>query len=231
MRFVVRFTAAGFAIPLALLTGFLPALAWTQLDNAYDTGGTTSCGGSTTYACLYWQEPNYTAINVNAYLDSSLTIGGYSMGTATTTAFSNWNAILTAWSPNFYACYTGGCGSVAYSGAYLDCGVYGGTSFSRGSVGTDSRNGEYYKFILSATVVYNNSGAINWNSNLDYTHISACDDNADGRKVAAHETGHVLGLGHTGYTAVMHQGPENFYTPQQNDINGLNSIYPGNPPS
>jgi len=53
---------------------------------------------------------------------------------------------------------------------------------------------------------------------------------ADGRKVAGHETGHVSSMGHTSYTALMHQGPENFYLLQSNDVAGLQAIYPGNYP-
>jgi len=54
---------------------------------------------------------------------------------------------------------------------------------------------------------------------------------ADGRKVATHETGHLMSLGHTSYTAEMHQGPGNFYSLQSNDIQGLQAIYTGTQPS
>lgn len=48
---------------------------------------------------------------------------------------------------------------------------------------------------------------------------------ADSRYVVTHEFGHLEGLGHTSYAAVMHQGGERFWAPQTNDIQGLQAIY------
>jgi hypothetical protein len=72
--------------------------------------------------------------------------------------------------------------------------------------------------VTGALLVFSTS--VTWNHTLTYdTYI------ADSRKVATHELGHVEALGHTGFTAIMHQGAEPFYTPQTNDIQGLKAIY------
>jgi hypothetical protein len=49
------------------------------------------------------------------------------------------------------------------------------------------------------------------------------------QKVAAHETGHGLGLAHTtasGVTSIMFQGDLGYNTPQSYDISNINTLYP-----
>jgi len=73
--------------------------------------------------------------------------------------------------------------------------------------------------VIASSNVYFNSNVI-WNHSYTYD----CGD-ADSRNVATHELGHVNALGHTSYNAVMKQGGETFWTPQSNDILGLQAIY------
>lgn len=209
------------------------ALAWSQLKNDFDTGGSGYCGGSSTYPCLFWQEANYTSTTVYSYFDPSIDQGyQYSFTTATNRAFSDFNA-APAYNPYTYQCSTIGCENNIYAGAdWGGCGAWAGTSFN--SLGSIQYNGAvgYYQFIRSAYVYYNIDTNIAWNNNLTYMYDgSRCVQAADGRKVATHETGHVFSLGHTAYTAVMHQGPEPFYSLQSNDIAGLQAIYTGTSPA
>jgi predicted SprT family Zn-dependent metalloprotease len=70
------------------------------------------------------------------------------------------------------------------------------------------------------------SGLVEFNSYVTWNHsyTYAC-GRADSRKVVTHELGHLQSLGHTNYTAIMHQGAESFWTPQTNDKQGLQAIY------
>jgi predicted Zn-dependent protease len=68
---------------------------------------------------------------------------------------------------------------------------------------------------------------ISWDSSNLYGKLEA-----DGIKVATHEAGHLLGLGHTGHSpAIMRQGQVSYESAQPDDFNGLWSIYPGYYPS
>jgi len=213
----------------------MPAFAWTWEFNSWsDSGsGSTACGLSSGQPCILWQEPHYTAVSINAYLDPSLNRGYYDFHPSVTNAFSNVNAVRN-WGPNYYACYSPGCGPMSYSTAYMPCGVYGSTSYGlAGSEYTTVNGIGWYAFIRSTSVNFNLNTSFNNNFNFSVG-PGQCNYNADGRKVAMHETGHTQGLGHaTGRygTAVMQQGAINVYTLQQDDINGLYGIYPGNQPS
>lgn len=202
-----------------------PALAWSQLLNDFDIGGNANCGWAQNKPCLYWNEPAYTSITNYAYLDPSLNQGSYDFTGPVNAAFSDFNN-APAYNPYTYSCGSPGCGSMTYNSGYLGCLVYGGTFPSHGASQYSSRLGGWYAFFSSPVITFNNGWMASWNSSLTWSNNS-CSFQADGRKVATHETGHAQGLGHTSYTAVMHQGPENFYTLQTNDCQGLQAIYPG----
>ncbi|WP_371876287.1 matrixin family metalloprotease, partial [Dictyobacter vulcani] len=62
--------------------------------------------------------------------------------------------------------------------------------------------------------LFNSSNEISWNNSLIFSATQA-----DGRKVATHETGHMEGLGHTAHDpAVMRQGGVSYYALQTDDI-------------
>jgi hypothetical protein len=222
------------AIGVMLLISSTPALAWSQLLNNYDQGGSGYCGGSSTYPCLFWQEPHSTSITIYSYFDPRVDDDNYSFTTAINRAFGDFNA-APAYNPYTYQCVNRvGCGTNAYYGSTtaFNCGELAFTTFPiLGAIEHNTSVG-YYQFIREANVTFNTSSLAHWNNSLSWSfNPTTCAFNADGRKVATHETGHLMALGHTGYTAVMHQGPENFYALQTNDLQGLENIYTGSSPS
>jgi Matrixin len=216
----------------AILANPMPVLAWSQLDNDYDQGGSGYCGGSTTYPCFFWQEAHNTSITLYSYFDPSVDNDSYSFTTAINRAFGDFNA-APAYNPYTYQCVNRvGCGTNAYFGASLGCLVYGQTTFPILGAIEHSTSVGYYRFIREAYVYFNTSSAAHWNNSVYWAYNGiTCVFNADGRKVSTHETGHLMALGHTGYVAVMHQGPESYYALQINDIQGLEAIYSGSSPS
>ncbi|MEO6890871.1 MAG: matrixin family metalloprotease [Ktedonobacteraceae bacterium] len=224
---VVSFSLA-VTVAFALLgLAFSPAYAWTHQINNWDNNPNDFlCGTSSDHPCLYWVQPSNTSITLQAYLDSSLTIapGNYNFTVAIQRAFGDWNA-QPAWNP-----YLNSCGSsiscedrsnVAYTMADLGANVYGVTYTYYGPSQWNSRNRFWYAAITLAEV--NFSSRITWNNNLQFSGTTA-----DGRKVSTHETGHVLGLGHTGHSpAIMRQGAVTYFSVQADDLSGLKSIYPG----
>ncbi len=71
---------------------------------------------------------------------------------------------------------------------------------------------------------------------MQYSDDGHCNVSADAKKVTAHETGHVIGLGHTWktnpdgspYPSIMHEGAVPWNTLQSDDIAAVQGIYPGN---
>lgn len=219
-RMLLRVAASALAICIAVLSA-QTALAWTQELNNYPSSP-TGCGGSSSFPCLYWPEPNHVSATLYASYASLGSVGpnNYDFTTPVNNALGYWNNVQGAFNPYIYSCNhfqcqdvihysTADIGSMDWAETYV--GDYGSVQYA---------NGQYYAILNTATVTFNTE--VSWNNNLQYGPLQA-----DGRKVATHETGHVEGLGHTGYTAIMHQGAESFYTPQANDINGIQTIYTG----
>lgn len=147
---------------------------------------------------------------------------GYNFNTAVTRAISDFNN-APAFNPYLTACYNAQCGATtSYSIADLGYAVYGMTPYGfYGS--TQYASGQYYAIMTGNYTEFNTSAWITWNNSLTFS-----DTKADGRKVATHETGHFMGLGHTGHNpAVMRQGAVTYYALQTDDINGLASFYTG----
>jgi hypothetical protein len=159
-----------------------------------------------------------------AYFDPSLAnVGGYNFDTAVQRALNDFNAV-PAFNPYVNSCYNAQCGAAtSYAIGDLGFGIYGKTPY--GYLGsTQYSSGQYYAIMTGNTTLFNSNEWISWNNTLTWG-----PEQADGREVATHETGHFEGLGHTGHSpAVMQQGiAPNYYALQPDDINGLESIYTG----
>lgn len=231
-----------FFVSLALLLAVAPlalaaqAYAWTIEVNEFDTGGTVYCGTKSSEPCLFWQEPHRTVITLNAYLDPSLNLGYYDFHPVLqNTIFPNFNA-APAYNPNFVACTTPNCGPIAYfADLVFPCGVLAATFQASNAAWYDSSRGEWNAYLATygdaQETDFNNF--VTWNNTFNYSAQCAGPNqwtNADGRKVAGHETGHETDLGHTGHVGIMHQGAENFYLLQADDIAGLKWSYSGTYP-
>ncbi len=201
------------------------AFGWTHTVNHFDQNPNDfTCGYADTVPCLYWPEPNHVSAMLNALYDPSLTNIGpahYNFFNGTlSNSLGYWNAVQGAFNPIISNCnFTGCVDPVHYTSADLGSFVWATTDISDfGAV--QFTNGQYYAILNSTTTTFNTE--VSWNNSLQYNQLQA-----DARKVATHETGHVEALGHTGHVAVMHTGAENFYTPQADDINAMQSIYTG----
>lgn len=200
-----------------------PTYAWTHALNHWDSNHSDFlCGTSSDFPCLYWAQPSNTSITLHAFLDPSLqnAPGSYDFTVAITRAFNDWNS-QAAWNPVLAQCNT--ClDSVFYTMGTLGFGIYGETDLSDyGTVQFNSADNFWYAPFLEVHVQF--SSAVTWNNSLQFS-----DTTADGRTVSTHETGHLLGLGHTGHSpAIMQNGAINFFSVQADDLNGLQNIYPG----
>jgi len=231
MKTLVWHSATVAALTIALLLASITgASGYTQIMNNFDSGGNTTCGFDSTHPCIFWDEPANTSITVYQRLDSTLNQGSYDFTTPVENAFVDFNNVA-AYNPFFNYCFTTSCGSGVFASGSLGCLVYGSTSWNKGSSTYSAKLAGYYAFFTSTAVTFNNNSVASWNNTLTWSsNAMTCAFQADGRKVATHETGHTQSLGHTSHTAVMHQGPENFYTLQSDDIAGLQVIYPGTLP-
>lgn len=209
-----------------MLISTQPALAWTHLVNAYDSGLSYVCGFSTGLPCLYWPEPNHVSSTVYAYLDPSISnVGGYNFNPAVTRAFGDFNNNVPAFNPYMYQCSGSACANaqVTYHIADLGYGVCGQTDNDYGSV--QHASGQYYAILTGGDVMFNTPTWTSYNNTLTFT-----DGQCDGRATATHETGHVEGLGHTGHSpAIMRTDGTGmtYYSLQQDDIDGLVAFYTG----
>ena len=148
---------------------------------------------------------------------------GYNFNTAVQRALDDFNNNVPAFNPWVYSCYNAQCGAAtSYAIGNLGYGVYSYTPYGyMGSIQHSS--GQYYAIMTGNGTLFNSSTWISWNNTLMFS-----DTQADGRKVATHETGHFEGLGHTGHIpAVMHQGKVTYFALQPDDVNGLVSFYTG----
>ncbi len=223
------------------------AHAYTHYLNNFDSNPNDFlCGKSQTSPCLAWFQPYHQSITLSAYFDPALhtaisLFGGYyDFTVAIDQAFTDWNS-QPAWNPYLVSCGSStSCeanANVSYSMADLgqfvwgytdDIDFYGTVSCFNTPASTTTCNGSpgyWYAAFYYVPVYFNTE--MSWDSSNQYGKM-----NADGIKVATHETGHLLGLGHTGHSpAIMRQGQVSYESVQADDFNGLWSIYPGYYPS
>jgi hypothetical protein len=238
-------------LALTVCSVFLyPASAWTHENNNFDNNSTQyQCGGSRQFPCLYWQQPHNTSINLYFRVDSSLLPqngphGSFNWLSTINSAFSNYNSIV-AWNPYMYTCTTGVFCEDNSVGVYTtdndgnprwQCDLFNGfllglTLYTWSTV--EYAGGQYYAFFGSTHTEFNH--IIHWNTSKNWSGDCSSGINGDAAYVARHETGHVIGLGHTAHTAIMRQvslgSPPNFDTLQSDDIQGVQTIYDGNNPT
>jgi len=184
------------------------ALGWTQLRNAYpDTP--QSCGDDPNdgYPCIEWPlSPSGYSITVYVYLWPSLESGNLNLKTDVRNGMGYWNN-QPARNPFYYESTTGTKVNVHR------------TTTSRSDIWAETYTYSNSSNVVTSAMIRFNP-LVTWNRNYTYSTYAA-----DARKVATHELGHSQALGHTGYTAVMKQGPMNLHTPQTNDTQGLQAIY------
>jgi hypothetical protein len=233
LQFLLPLLIALFAVAIPMQS----VSAWTHLKNNFDSSDTDYiCGHYSSVPCLYWPEPNHVSGTVYYRIDSTATNVGpnhYNFTSAISGATGNYNAITGAYNPYLYNCQTSGCiDPVIYSAADLgEPYILGSTNTFYDYGAVQYTHGQYWAYITGADVEFNT--LVYWNASLDWYHSGAV-YHADARATAAHETGHVEGLGHTGITsAIMHWDLDGFtfYTPQSNDISGIRAVYTGTIPA
>lgn len=232
----------GIMVALLLLLGSpAPAAhAWSWSSNAYSngTGSNPYCGGSTSYPCVLWQQPDSTSVTLYAYLSGLGGFQGYDFSTPTVAGMNSWNGV-PAWNPYLLPCYLPYCGPVEVTGGWLPChnlgltSVWAGPEFFYNNLWHGYINPAVSPDGYGAVVTLNNDATTVRFNNTMTVHAGTCTssnpDLNDGGSTITHELGHVLGLGHSYYTSAL-MYPSNTClcrTPQWDDIAGMHGIYPG----
>ena len=191
-----------------LLTAPASVLAWSQLFNEYPSSP-TSCNNVSPDICVSWPKNGSLSSTVVIYLDPSLTTANLNLDTDTRAGINQWHLVCAA-NPVLQIGSGVNAQITVVRGQLLDP-----TAWAQTSVINSSSSPHV---VIEADVVFNT--LVTWNHSFTYSQTSA-----DSRKVATHELGHAEGLGHTGFTAVMHQGAESFWTVQTNDVQGMQAVY------
>ena len=196
------------------------ALGWTQMVNEYPDSP-TSCQNTATYPCIEWPTSGGLSVNVDVYLDSTLTlVTAVTLKTDMRNGFPQWNNIA-ARNPHLQET-TSTANDEMFVRASLNelpRNVYAATTVSYQAASPHR--------IVAADMNFNRE--VSWNHSLDfssYVEEGVTYYRADSRKVAVHELGHSEGLGHTGISpAVMRQGATTYWQAQANDKTGIISVY------
>lgn len=207
-----RTPAALVAACLLLAMTATPMLAWTQLKNNYP-GNPQSCNGQPPYFCYRWPKTaNNLSTTQYVYLHSSLTNANINLKPDVRDAMERWN---DAPARNPFMVETT---NVGVADVYVD----------RGNAATLCGLAAAWAcatHVADGNLLYTYA-EVHFSSSVDWNHTHYYDtDEADSRKVATHEFGHVEALGHTGFTAIMKQGDVQFHILKANDIDGIQAIY------
>lgn len=189
--------------------------SWSQAWNNFPNNP-TSCNDVGEYQCWYWPKtPNNLSTTQYVYLDSTLGQGNINITQDVRDAWARWNA-QPARNPHLVETTNLGDYTIYVRRADTDywCGQIDVWGCTHDNVLSDGHT-------IWMSMVYLNEN-VTWNRTLTYGPGNLV---ADSRKVITHELGHAEALGHTSYTAIMHQGDEQFYTVQHNDCLGIQAIY------
>jgi hypothetical protein len=201
-------------IALAAPVGAHP---WTQLKNRHpDTP--TDCTDATNFECVEWRKSGGLSLDVAVVIDQNL--GDMS---CITDLRPHIRSAMTAWNnqparnPHLYEGYSGS--DFIYVWREVPPWPYtNAAGYMYFSGISQNANGNWK--IDGAHIYFNPQKC--WNTDLDFgTGV------ADIRKVSRHELGHAEGLGHAGDTerSIMRQGATDFFGIQQNDQDGIVSLY------
>jgi hypothetical protein len=169
--------------------------------------------------------------------------GGFSMsaaleqgGNATSPSGTSWNdafasaaARWNASSPLVDVVVTPGAfedpcgGSAGLFGADFSATVCG-DDFGEQTLGVALRSTTRGGLVLDGGIVFKEDGTVNWD--VFDAPLASRPDDADFRRVAVHELGHLLGLAHEDdVPAIMQTFANDIVAPQTDDVNGLLALY------
>jgi predicted Zn-dependent protease len=215
-RVAVAAAIAGICLLAGSASAHQQAKTWG--DQYYDP---QPCLDTVDDPCIEWPKTaNNLSVTVDVYMSYLLSQEEVDFKPIVGNSMSKWNQIA-ARNPYLQETTSTSNEEVWVTTDLLNHGVYAQTTYGP-FVGA-----EYH--IQSAVVEFNQRTIFNTSYNYYYDPVDNIPTNADARKVATHELGHVEGMGHVGhnepYVAVMKQGDVNQWWPAVDDVNGIIAIY------
>jgi hypothetical protein len=153
---------------------------------------------------------------------SAYTLAGYTWPTSVSGLSYKWGSNLQT---------SGGLSRTAFESAISDWNGTATKVFFSNSTGSSNILDTYYKIDSTdygvTNVTSSGSSIVCFTSEINVGNTNVVNTTNVARSAAGHELGHGLGLAHTSSTALMNQNRDRtkIYTPQSDDINGVNSMY------